>query len=58
MKEIKPSDTARISGGATTLGPESEGLDPMPLARAEPIPPDLAPSPEPVPTVSGKLPGN
>jgi hypothetical protein len=59
MKEIKPSDAARISGGApsTIPNPESAGLDPMPVSRAQPLPPEFSPEPVPVPpTPSSKPP--
>jgi hypothetical protein len=56
MKEIKPSDAARISGGATSTipNPEISGIDPMPVTQAQPLPPDLLPAPEPVPSPSNK----
>jgi len=48
MKQIKPSDAERISGGAIPT-PESLGLDPSPIPRAEPNPIDLSPLREPQP---------
>lgn len=36
MKEIKPSDARRISGGGTRLEPDELGLDPLPSPLAEP----------------------
>lgn len=48
MKQIKPSDAARISGG-TIPSPESLGIDTMPIPRAEPNPIDPSPTREPQP---------
>lgn len=60
MKEIKPSDSALISGGAasTIPDPETLGLDPSPVAQAQPIPPELSPGREPVMPASGNLPAS
>jgi hypothetical protein len=48
MKQIKPSDAGRVSGGAIP-NPESLGLDPFPAPRAEPNPlgPSMPREPEP-----------
>jgi hypothetical protein len=48
MKDIKPSDAARISGGGTPFPLENDpSLDPSPNPQAQPLDPDLAPGVDP-----------
>jgi hypothetical protein len=56
MKQIKPSDAARISGG-TIPSPESLGIDTMPIPRAEPNPLEQSSpprEPQPVAPIPGQ----
>jgi hypothetical protein len=48
MKETKPSDAKRISGGVARVSPEEHGLDPMPIPRAEPNDIDNSPIADPM----------